>query len=53
MLRMIDRTQLHIEFECCPVCNGTFFDAGEFRDLTHLTAIERFRKLVDVWLAVR
>ena len=53
MLRMADRTQFHIEYESCPACLGTFFDAGEFKDLSDLSRVEQFRKMVDVWLAVR
>ena len=30
MIRMVDKDQFHIEFESCPSCYGTFFDAGEF-----------------------
>jgi hypothetical protein len=29
---MVDPAQPDIWFESCPVCHGTFFDAGEFRD---------------------
>ncbi len=53
MLRMIYSTQQHIEFESCSSCGGTFFDAGEFRDLTELTVLERLRHLIDVSLGVR
>ena len=34
MIRMVDRTQAHGWLESCPVCFGSFLDAGEFRDLT-------------------
>ncbi len=53
MLRMADKTQFHIEYEFCPTCLGTYFDAGEYRDLSELTFIERFKKTIDTWLAVR
>ena len=33
MVRMVDVDQPHIWFEKCSGCSGTFFDAGEFRDL--------------------
>lgn len=33
MIRARDLQQIHIWFEQCRVCNGVFFDAGEFRDL--------------------
>jgi Zn-finger nucleic acid-binding protein len=53
MFRMSDSTQFHIEFESCPTCYGTFFDAGEFKDLAEFTIGERLRKIVDIWLGVR
>lgn len=53
MLRMADDAQFHIEFESCPDCGGTFFDAGELRDLTELSNVERLRRLLDTWLSVR
>jgi len=53
MSTVADQFQFHIEFENCNECGGTFFDAGEFKDLARLTPLERLRKLVDVWLAVR
>ena len=33
MPRIVDVAQPDIWVECCPVCHGTFFDAGEFTDL--------------------
>lgn len=33
MLRMVDAQQPHIWYETCGECGGSFFDAGEFRDL--------------------
>lgn len=53
MMSMADVTQFHIVYESCPQCAGTFFDAGELRDLSELTVIERVRKLLDQWLSVR
>lgn len=53
MLRMADKTQFHIEYEFCPTCLSTFFDAGEFKDLNELTFGERFKKMVDICLSVR
>jgi uncharacterized protein len=32
MIRMVDAARPHIWVESCPVCRGTFFDAGEFTD---------------------
>ena len=45
MIRMVDLDQPHIWFEQCTVCGGSFFDAGEFRDLKHHTVIDFFRDL--------
>ena len=41
MTPMVDTEQTHIHFEACPSCSGTFFDAGEFRDLKEFTVLER------------
>jgi Zn-finger nucleic acid-binding protein len=43
MTRMVDNDQPHIWFEACPSCNGRFFDAGEFRDLSE-TSLSDFLK---------
>lgn len=40
MLRMVDATQPHIWLESCPLCHGTYLDAGEFRDLKEHTLME-------------
>lgn len=53
MLTMADRTQSHIEFESCPSCSGSFFDAGEFKDLSVLSIVERCRKTLNELLPVR
>jgi len=34
MLRRVDLKQTHIQYEECTSCRGSFFDAGEFSDLT-------------------
>ena len=34
MMRMVDPRQSDIWYEECTSCKGTFFDAGEFRDLS-------------------
>lgn len=47
MITMIDKDQFHIHFENCPVCFGTFFDPGEFRDLKEHTVMERFHQMVE------
>jgi uncharacterized protein len=46
MIRMVDVSQRHIWFEHCTVCGGSFFDAGEFRDLRHHTIVDFFRDLL-------
>ena len=46
MVRMVDFEQPHIWFEHCAVCGGSFFDAGEFRDLTSVTIQDFFRRFV-------
>lgn len=38
--------QPHIEYELCTHCGGMFFDAGELRDLSRFTLIERLRRLL-------
>jgi Zn-finger nucleic acid-binding protein len=44
MVRMVDAVQPHIWVESCPVCHGTFFDAGEFTDFKEHTIGELFRR---------
>ena len=46
MLPMVDKDQFHIKYESCPTCFGTFFDAGEFRDLKEHTVLERFNQMM-------
>jgi len=46
MLPMVDKDQVHIKYESCPICYGTFFDAGEFRDLKEHTVLERFIEML-------
>ena len=48
MMRMVDFQQPHIRFEQCKVCGGAFFDAGEFRDLTHHTIVDYFKDMLVV-----
>ncbi len=45
MVRIVDPSQPHIHLETCSVCNGTFFDAGEFKDWTHETLGDLVRRL--------
>lgn len=46
MARRVDPRQRHIWYESCTDCNGSFFDAGEFRDLAQLTIADYFKRLV-------
>jgi Zn-finger nucleic acid-binding protein len=46
MIRMVDLEQPHIWFEHCTVCGGSFFDAGEFKDLAHHTILDFFKDLI-------
>lgn len=46
MMPMIDKDQFHIHYEYCERCHGTFFDAGEFRDLKEHTVLERFKQML-------
>ena len=43
MIRMVDPKQSHIWFECCKVCGGAYFDAGEFKDLKQESISDFFR----------
>ena len=47
LIKMTDSTQLHIQFEACPDCNGVFFDSGEFRDFTEFTLVEKIKQVMD------
>jgi Zn-finger nucleic acid-binding protein len=46
MIRMVDLKQHHIWFEHCTACGGSFFDAGEFKDLKHETVFDFFKDLM-------
>jgi Zn-finger nucleic acid-binding protein len=37
---MVVNDQPHIWYEACPVCYGTYFDAGEFRDFKAETILD-------------
>lgn len=45
MLRMVDPEQPHIWFEQCPTCNGRFYDAGEFKDVSEHTIGDFFKDI--------
>ncbi len=44
MTQCVDPTQRHIWYETCVECGGSFFDAGEFRDLSSLTISDLFKR---------
>ncbi|WP_405242634.1 MFS transporter [Lentisalinibacter salinarum] len=44
MVRMVDPRQPHIWYEKCGSCLGTFFDAGEFSDLSEFSIADLFRR---------
>ena len=44
MVRLVDPKQPHIWYETCSACNGSFFDAGEFRDLSQFTLSDIFKR---------
>ncbi len=46
MEKKVDPRQQHIWYESCVDCNGSFFDAGEFRDLAQVTISDFFKRLV-------
>ena len=46
MERKTDPDQTHIWYETCGSCDGSFFDAGEFRDLAEHTITDFFKSLV-------
>ncbi len=45
MVRMVDPKQSHIWYEKCSSCGGSFFDAGEFRDLAEKSISDFFKSL--------
>ena len=45
LTRMVDVQQPHIWYESCPVCYGSFFDAGEFTDYKHQTIGDILRRI--------
>ena len=46
MDRTVDEQQRHIHYETCTACSGSFFDAGEFLDLSQLTVSDFFKKWI-------
>jgi PAT family beta-lactamase induction signal transducer AmpG len=46
MLPVVDPRQKHIWYETCSDCQGSFFDAGEFLDLSQVTLADFFKDLI-------
>jgi uncharacterized protein len=46
MIRMVDAEQPHIWYETCDECGGSFFDAGEFRDLKRHDFVGRIKDVL-------
>ncbi|UCC14626.1 MAG: MFS transporter [Gammaproteobacteria bacterium] len=44
MVRMVDPRQKHIWYEECGACHGSYFDAGEFTDLTTRSLSDIFKR---------
>jgi uncharacterized protein len=44
MIRIVDPKQPHIQLETCSVCQGMFFDAGEFSDWKNETLLDVVRR---------
>ncbi len=44
MLRMVDSQQAHIWYEQCGECYGSYFDAGEFLDLSTVSISDLFKR---------
>jgi Zn-finger nucleic acid-binding protein len=45
MIRMVVAEQPHIRYECCKLCGGLFFDAGEFKDFKTKTLADFIKDL--------
>jgi PAT family beta-lactamase induction signal transducer AmpG len=46
MEKKSDLQQTHIWYETCSDCNGSFFDAGEFLDLSKFTLSDIFKRVI-------
>jgi len=46
MIRKVDPQQSHIWYETCGDCSGSFFDAGEFLDLSTHSVSDYFKRLI-------
>ena len=43
LLAVPDARQPHVEIDVCPACGGVLLDAGELKDLSEFTLMERLR----------
>lgn len=46
LIVMTAQDQSHIRYDACTVCGGAFFDAGELKDISEVTLVE---KLKGMW----
>jgi Zn-finger nucleic acid-binding protein len=46
MVPMVDKDQHQIKYQSCQSCYGTFFDAGEFRELKDHSVLKRFVEML-------
>ncbi|MBT8061725.1 MAG: zf-TFIIB domain-containing protein [Xanthomonadales bacterium] len=47
MINSADTRQKHIHFETCENCEGSFFDAGEFLDLSSRSISDLLKKFIS------
>ena len=47
MVKSTDKRQKHIHYETCVDCEGSFFDAGEFFDLTSRSMSDFLKRLIS------
>jgi len=43
LILMTGQDQSHIRYDACTVCGGAFFDAGELKDMSEVTLVERLK----------
>ncbi len=46
MIHQVDAQQRHVGFESCTVCGGVYLDAGELRDLSDVTLLDRLKMML-------
>lgn len=47
MIKMVDKDQLHVEYEACANCDSVFFDSSEFKDLADFTLLEKVKQTFE------